>query len=76
MEHLKDSKFQFLPYNEAMPIDYEELKKELAKMKPRQQLYELVKAEMTKRDRWKQHKRGVGFKKGNDPRRLDLKPKK
>jgi hypothetical protein len=58
-----------------MRMDYEALKEELAKMKPRQKLYELVKAEMIKRDRWKSSPRGAGFRKGSDPRRLDLKPK-
>lgn len=63
-------------YNSDMTIDYDELEKALKNMKPRQKLFEMVKAEMIKRDRWKPEKRGVGFKKGDDPRRIILKPKK
>lgn len=57
-------------------MDYEALKKELAKMKPRQKLYEIVKAEMIKRDRWKLQKRGIGFRKGDDERRNKLNQQK
>lgn len=39
-------------------IDLNELKTALSEMKPRQQLYETIKAEMKKRRRWKQLTRG------------------
>jgi hypothetical protein len=39
-------------------IDYQELEKALRDMQPRQRLYEIVKAEMIKRGRWKQANRG------------------
>jgi hypothetical protein len=42
-----------------MAINYEELEKELAKMQPRQRLYEIVKSEMEKRGRWKKLPRGA-----------------
>lgn len=60
-------------YNEDM-IDYDELEKALKKMKPRQRLYEIVKTEMIKRDRWKTQERGISFRKGDDERRAKLKP--
>lgn len=41
-----------------MAINYDELEKALADMKPRQRLYEIVKAEMVKRGRWKNAPRG------------------
>lgn len=50
-------------------IDLEELRQALKGMKPRSPLYELVKAEMQIRGRWKQKPRGKGFNKGHDPRR-------
>lgn len=53
-------------------IDLKELEQALKEMKPRQQLYELVKAEMLRRNRWKSKPRGSGFNKGNDPRRKGL----
>ena len=43
-----------------MAIDYNELEQKLAKMKPRQLLYELVKNEMVKRGHWKQLPRNKG----------------
>lgn len=55
-----------------MPIDYPELENALHVMKPRQKLYELIKKEMQRRDRWKQEPRGTGFKKGHDDRRVKL----
>ena len=57
-------------------MNYDELKQALSEMKPRQQLYELIKSEMIKRDRWKAKSRGVGFRKGHDERRVKLKPTK
>jgi hypothetical protein len=45
-------------YNNPMAINYNELEKALADMKPRQRLYELVKAEMQRRGHWKLLKRG------------------
>lgn len=53
-------------------IDLNELEKTLKEMKPRQQLYELVKAEMKRRDRWKGKPRGDSFNKGDDERRKNL----
>lgn len=50
-------------------IDYDELESQLREMKPRQKLYELVKAEMIRRDRWKVAPRGKVFEKGYDERR-------
>lgn len=50
-------------------IDYGALQQALLDMKPRQQLYELVKAEMVRRNRWKAKPRGNGFNKGHDSRR-------
>jgi hypothetical protein len=50
-------------------IDYEELKKALKEMKPRQKLFELIKAEMELRGHWKPKARSKGFKKGFDERR-------
>lgn len=46
-----------------MAINYEELETELRKMKPRQRLYEIVKAEMKLRGRWKILTRGWHTKK-------------
>jgi hypothetical protein len=46
-------------------IDYEDLKRALADMKPRERLFELVKAELQRRGHWKQLKRG---KPGTPPR--------
>ena len=43
-----------------MALDYDELEQKLAKMKPRQRLYELVKQEMVKRGHWKQLPRNKG----------------
>jgi hypothetical protein len=40
-------------------IDYLALKEALAEMQPRQTLYELVKAEMKRRGRWKNLNRGA-----------------
>ena len=40
-------------------IDLAELAQALAKMQPRQKLYELVKAEVKRRGRWKYRPRGV-----------------
>lgn len=51
-------------------IDYDELTKELERMKPRQRLYELIKLEMVKRGRWKIAGRGRPFKSGKDIRRV------
>lgn len=59
-----------------MPIDYPELEKALHYMKPRQKLYELVKKEMQRRNRWKQSPRGSSFKKGSDIRRTKLQPER
>ena len=53
-------------------IDYGELARELRKMKPRQRLYELVKAEMKARGRWKPAPKGKPFQKGYDERRKPL----
>lgn len=39
-------------------IDYEELAKALAEMKPGQRLYQIIKSEMKKRGRWKNRPRG------------------
>ena len=44
------------------PDSLKMLEKELAKMKPRQRLFEIVKAEMQKRGHWKQLPRGDGGK--------------
>lgn len=57
-----------------MAINYDELAKALSDMKPRQRLYEIVKAEMVKRGRWKERPHGTPFKKGHDPRRAVFKP--
>lgn len=43
-------------------IDLNELEEALARMKPRQQLYEVVKKQLTLRGRWKNLKRGKSFK--------------
>jgi hypothetical protein len=40
-------------------IDLAELEAELQKMQPRQKLYELIKAEMKRRGRWKVKDRGA-----------------
>jgi hypothetical protein len=40
-------------------IDFTELERELHKMQPRQKLYELIKAEMKRRGRWKNKNRGT-----------------
>lgn len=40
-------------------IDLAELAAELQKMQPRQKLYELIKAEMKRRKRWKNLNRGT-----------------
>jgi hypothetical protein len=55
-------------------IDPKELEQVLKDMEPRQVIYELVKAEMQRRGRWKVAKRGKGFQKGYDPNRKKLKP--
>ena len=47
----------------------DELAKAIASMRPRQQLYELIKAEMQRRGRWKVSRRGKPFERGTDPRR-------
>lgn len=52
----------------------EELKLELQRMKPRSQLYELIKKEMQRRGRWKAKERGKSFNKGYDRRRQGLEP--
>lgn len=39
-------------------IDYEELTQALAKMRPGQRLYQIIKSEMKKRGRWKNKPRG------------------
>ncbi len=43
-------------------IDLKELEAALKEMQPRQQLYELVKAEMKRRNRWKGKARGDDVK--------------
>lgn len=53
-------------------IDLNTLERELQTMKPRQQLYELVKAEMTRRGHWKNKPRGKGFQPGKDERRKPM----
>lgn len=40
-------------------IDYIELQRALEEMKPRQNLYELIKREMQRRGRWKNLNRGA-----------------
>jgi hypothetical protein len=40
-------------------IDYVELQRALKDMQPRQKLYELIKAEMKRRGRWKNKDRGA-----------------
>lgn len=50
-------------------INLDELQVALRRMKPRQKLYNLVRAEMLKRGRWKSAPRGKPFSKGSDPRR-------
>lgn len=40
----------------------DEFKKIIKEMKPRQQAYEIVKAEMQARGRWKAKPRGIPFK--------------
>jgi hypothetical protein len=55
-----------------MNINYDELEQALKEMQPRQKLYELVRAEMVKRGRWKTAPRGIGFQKGRDPRRSNV----
>jgi hypothetical protein len=57
-------------------MDYEKIEQKLRTMKPRQKLYELVKAEMVRRGRWKSARRGSEFKAGHDERRAKLKPQK
>jgi hypothetical protein len=42
-------------------IDLKELEEALKVMQPRQQLYELIKAEMVRRGRWKLKPRGKSF---------------
>lgn len=53
-------------------MNYDELELKLKTMQPRTKLYELVKAEMIARDRWKTAPRGKGFNKGEDERRKRL----
>lgn len=53
-------------------IDLTELQHELTHMEPRQKLYELVKAEMQRRGRWKAKHRGKPMQTGYDPRRSVL----
>jgi hypothetical protein len=40
-------------------LNLTELERELHKMQPRQKLYELIKAEMKRRGRWKNKNRGT-----------------
>jgi len=40
-------------------VDLTELQRALAEMQPRQKLYELIKAEMKRRGRWKNADRGA-----------------
>jgi hypothetical protein len=53
-------------------INYLELADALKEMKPQQKLYEMIKAEMKRRDRWKNKSRGKEFQKGFDSRRQGL----
>lgn len=43
-------------------VDLEELERALAKMQPRQKLYELIKKELKSRGRWKNKPRGRPYK--------------
>lgn len=51
------------------PLELERVRQELEQMKPRSQLYELIKEEMKKRGRWKNRPRGATFsaKKSDEP---------
>lgn len=53
-------------------IALSELERELQTMKPRSQVFELVKAEMKRRGHWKNKSRGRVFVTGQDERRLPL----
>jgi hypothetical protein len=50
-------------------MDYDTLTKLLREMQPRQKMYELIKAEMIARGRWKAKPRGKAFNKGRDSNR-------
>lgn len=50
-------------------LGYELIEEALREMKPRQKLYELVKAEMKRRNRWKAIARGLPMRRGSDSRR-------
>jgi len=52
-----------------MKIDVDELIREMLEMKPRQVLYEAIKAEMKRRKRWKPWPKGKSFARGYDSRR-------
>ena len=53
-------------------IDPKELEIAVAAMKPRQRVYEIIKAELKRRGHWKNHAGGTPMKPGYDPRRKGL----
>lgn len=54
-------------------IDYRDLDRLLAEMKPRTKFYDSIKREMIRRGRWSKLPRGMAFKKGGDIRRKIIK---
>lgn len=50
-------------------MDFIEIEQALEQMQPRQKLYEIVKAEMIKRGRWRLAPRGIPFQKQPEKRK-------
>lgn len=53
----------------GQPIDLNELERALRTMRPRQKLYELIKAELRRQGHWKNKPRGNPMRRGFDDRR-------